>query len=75
MLNEKPRRVARIEWPTADMAKAPPTLHSEPGHWLYLENFYHGDHDEDWVIARDDAQREIARYNPRHLSAIVFTPE
>jgi hypothetical protein len=49
-----------------------PTMHSEPGNWLYLENFYHGDHDEDWIVARDDAQREIARYSPRCMSAIIF---
>lgn len=37
-MSPTPRRVARIEWPNRDMTTVP-TMHSEPGNWLYLENF------------------------------------
>jgi hypothetical protein len=63
------RRVLCIDRPDA------PTETSAPGWWLYFESSYHGDRDEHWVIARDDAQKEIARFNARHLTAIHYSPE
>lgn len=48
---------------------------SGPGAWLYYGETYHGDHDEAWIVARNDAQQEVRRYNCRQLAQIEWAPE
>lgn len=69
-----PRRVAYIEWPQEN-STGKKAISSGPDCWLYLENHFHGDHDEDWIIERLDDQSEVARHNPRLLQTIVFASE
>lgn len=42
-----------------------------------LQNEFHGDHDEDWVVVLDknNTWREIRRYNVRYLESITWAPD
>lgn len=38
---------------------------------LSLVTFFYGDHDEDWIIQKENGV-ETARHNSRHVESIIF---
>lgn len=43
---------------------------SDIGETATLEEEFHGDHDEDWIVVRDHGGKEVERWNARMLEGI-----
>lgn len=51
----------------------PERIYASDGVTLTLSATHHGDHDQFWVVMRN-GKEEIARYNPRGLEHIRWSP-
>ncbi len=65
------KKIKAIYWPDTETEQGRCLVTGPECGELTLANFYHGDHDENWIIQTLNGV-EVARHNPRYVETIQW---